>query len=84
MRDGAVSEAVEAGDRAACLQDVEEDRRDEQRRDHICAVVRWSISSSISVQVLHCRKFCSVLEECLAEHLVLRQRSYLYLPCTLM
>ena len=84
MRDGAVSAAVEAGDRVACLQDVDEDRRDEQGRDHVCLVVCGNLGNSISVQVLHCGELHSIFSGTMAEHLAFRQRLYLFLSCMFM
>ena len=84
MRDGAVFEAVEEGDRAACLQDVEEDRRNERRRDYVCAVVCSDFGDSVFVQVLHCRELYGIFVQPMAEYLALLQRYYLYLSCTFM
>ena len=72
VRDSAVFAAVEAGDRAACVQDVEQNRSDECRRDHICAVVCRNFGDSIFVQVLHSGEFYGIFIRPLAEHLAFR------------
>ena len=46
-------------------------RCDERRGDNICAVVRWGLCNSISVQVLHGRELCSIFSRYLAEHIAL-------------
>ena len=49
----AVLAPVEARNWDACIQDVEQDRSDERRRNYVCAVVCRNISDSVYVQVLH-------------------------------
>ena len=71
MRDGAVPASLEAGCWDSCLPHVEEDRRDEQGREKLCAVLRGNIDDSISVQILHCGELYSVPCDVVAKHLVL-------------
>ncbi len=71
VRDCAVYSSVEAGDRAACVQDVEQDRSHECRRDHVCVVVCRNFGDSVYVQILHHEQLYGVYKKYLAEHIAL-------------
>ena len=67
----AVLAPVEARNWDACIQDVEQDRSDERRRNYVCAVVCRNISDSVYVQVLHDEQLHGVRKKYLAEHIAL-------------
>ena len=69
VRDCAISCAVAQERGNACVQDVEEYRRNERGRENVCALLRWNIDRGILGEDVHVQELWEFSGYVVAEYM---------------